>query len=239
LRIDHVMGLRRLWLVPDGAAPTEGAYLAYPLDDLVRLIKLESFRHRAIVIGEDLGTMPRGFRQALLDAGIAGMRVLWFERDRGKYRSPQAWPEHAVAMTSTHDLPTVAGWWRGADIDARAKLGLLGPGENANTQKRRRRRDRARLWSAFREAGLASHPEAPRDAADAVDAAVRFVAATLAQLALIPLEDMLGLLDQPNMPGTVDEHPNWRRRYPGEARSLFEAPQVQRRARFLQGRSAG
>ena len=239
LRIDHVMGLRRLWLVPEGAEPTEGAYLAYPLDDLVRLIKLESFRHRAIVIGEDLGTVPQGFRQALLDAGIAGMRVLWFERDRGKYRSLQAWPEHAVAMTSTHDLPTVAGWWRGVDIDARAKLGLLGPDGTASTQKRRRRRDRAHLWSAFRGAGLASHPEAPRDPADAVDAAVRFVAATPAQLALIPLEDMLGVSDQPNMPGTVDEHPNWRRRYPGQARSLFEAPQVQRRARFLQRRSAG
>jgi 4-alpha-glucanotransferase len=238
LRIDHVMGLRRLWLVPEGAGPTEGAYLAYPLDDLVRLIKLESFRHRAIVIGEDLGTVPQGFRQALLDTGIAGMQVLWFERDRGKFRPPQAWPEHAVAMTSTHDLPTVAGWWRGADIDARAKLGLLGPDGNARTLKRRRSRDRARLWSAFREAGLAARPEAPRDAADAVDAAVRFVAATPAQLALIPLEDMLGVSEQPNMPGTVDEHPNWRRRYPGEARSLFEAPQVERRARFLQRRSA-
>jgi 4-alpha-glucanotransferase len=237
LRIDHVMGLRRLWLVPEGAAPTEGAYLAYPLEDLVRLIKLESFRHRAIVIGEDLGTVPGGFRQALLDAGVAGMRVLWFERGRRKFQSPQAWPEHAVAMTSTHDLPTVAGWWRGADIDARAKLGLLGPDGSVRTQKRRRRRDRARLWSVFREAGLASHPEAPRDPADAVDAAVRFVAATPAQLALIPLEDMLGLSDQPNMPGTVDEHPNWRRRYPGEARSLLEAALVQRRARFLQRRS--
>jgi 4-alpha-glucanotransferase len=237
VRIDHAMGLQRLWLVPEGAAPTEGAYLAYPLDDLVRLIKLESFRHRAIVIGEDLGTVPEGFRQNLLDAGIAGMRVLWFERDRKKFRPPQAWPQHAVAMTSTHDLPTVAGWWRGADIGVRARLGLLGPNGDAKTQRRRRAHDRTRLWAAFQEAGTATHEHAPQNAADAVDAAVRFVAATPAQLAILPLEDLLGLSDQPNLPGTVDEHPNWRRRYPGDARSLFEVPQVQRRAGFLQQRS--
>jgi 4-alpha-glucanotransferase len=237
VRIDHAMGLRRLWLVPEGAAPTEGAYLAYPLDDLVRLIKLESFRHRAIVIGEDLGTVPEGFRQGLLDAGIAGMRALWFERDGKRFRPPQAWPPHAAAMTSTHDLPTVAGWWRGADIDVRARLGLLGPDGDANSQKRKRAHDRRRLWAAFREAGIAAHQHAPENAADAVDAAVRFVAATPAQLALIPLEDMLGLSDQPNLPGTVDEHPNWRRRYPGDARTLFEASQVQRRAESLRHRS--
>jgi 4-alpha-glucanotransferase len=233
VRIDHVMGLRRLWLVPESARPTEGAYLAYPLEDLVRLIKLESFRHRAIVISEDLGTVPEGFRKILSDAGIAGLSVLWFERDGSDFRPAEIWPAHAVAMTSTHDLPTLAGWWLGADIDTRAKLGLLGPDGDASAHKRRRCRDRARLWTAFRKAGVAGHLRPPKDAADAVDAAVRFVAATPAQLALIPLEDMLGLADQPNLPGTVDEQPNWRRRYPGEARTIFEAPQVRRRARFL------
>jgi 4-alpha-glucanotransferase len=239
VRIDHVMGLRRLWLVPDGAQPTEGAYLAYPLDDLVRLIKLESFRHRAIVIGEDLGTVPEGFRQTLSDAGIAGLRVLWFERNGKDFRPAEAWPPDAVAMTSTHDLPTVAGWWCGADLDLRAKLRLLGPDGDAAAQKRRRARDRTRLWAAFRKAGVAAHPRAPKDTAAAVDAAVRFVAATPAQLALVPLEDMLGLADQPNLPGTVDEHPNWRRRYAGEARTMFETPHVQRRAKFLARRRQG
>jgi 4-alpha-glucanotransferase len=239
VRIDHVMGLRRLWLVPDAARPTQGAYLAYPLDDLVRLIKLESFRHSAIVIGEDLGTVPRGFRQILSDAGIAGLRVLWFERDGKDFRPTGAWPPHAVAMTSTHDLPTVAGWWRGADINTRAKLGLLGRDGDAAAQKRERARDRARLWTAFRNAAVVANPPAPKGTAEAVDAAIGFVAATPAPLALVPLEDMLGLAEQPNVPGTIDEHPNWRRRYPGEARTMLETPQVQRRAKCLARRRQG
>jgi 4-alpha-glucanotransferase len=237
VRIDHAMGLWRLWLVPEGAPPTEGAYLTYPLDDLVRLITLESSRHRAIVIGEDLGTVPVGFREILADAGIAGMRVLWFERDGEDFRAPRTWALHAVAMTSTHDLPTVAGWWRGADIEARAALGMLGPGGDAKAEKRRRARDRKLLWAAFRHAGVAADERVPDDDAGAVDAAVRFIAATPAELALVPLEDMLGLPDQPNLPGTVDAYPNWRRRYPGDARSTFDAPQVQKRARSLQRRS--
>src|SRR3977135_3300020 len=102
-----------------------------PLDDLLRLTTLESHRHRAIVIGEDLGTVPEGFREKLDAAGIAGMRGLWFERGGGVVVPPGAWPRRAVAMTSTHDLPTVAGWWRGVDIDARTGLGLFGPETDA------------------------------------------------------------------------------------------------------------
>src|SRR3546814_6000825 len=96
LRIDHVLGLRRLWLVPEGADPIEGAYLRYPLDDLLRLIALESHRHRAVIIGEDLGTVPDGFRDDLHAAGVLGMRVLWFERDHGLYVDPSRWPREAI-----------------------------------------------------------------------------------------------------------------------------------------------
>src|ERR1043166_758795 len=126
LRIDHAMALTRLWLIPEGAQPNEGAYLAYPLDDLLRLTALESWRHRAIVIGEDLGTVPAGFRERLAQAAIAGMRVLWFEQENGRFRPPDRWDRSALAVTTTHDLPTVAGWWRGADIATRAALGMLG-----------------------------------------------------------------------------------------------------------------
>jgi 4-alpha-glucanotransferase len=243
IRIDHAMGLQRLWLVPEGASPADGAYLTYPVRDLVRLIKLESSRSRAIVIGEDLGTVPKGFDQILAEAGIDGMRVLWFERDGEEFRGLPAWPPDAAAMTSTHDLPTVAGWWRGTDIEARAQFGSLGSvadartKENAIAQRRGRSRDRRHLWAAFRDAGVVCNQDVPEDDAEAVDAAIRFVAATPANLALIPLEDMLGLPDQPNLPGTVDQHPNWRRRYPGDAQSLFDAPKMQRRALFLRRRS--
>ncbi len=123
VRIDHVLGFNRLWIVRDGASARDGAYLRYPLDDLLRLVALESRRHRAIAIGEDLGTVPEGLRERLAARGIAGMRVLWFEREsRGEtgnasaFRAPARWDAGTVAMPSTHDLPTVAGWWRGVDL---------------------------------------------------------------------------------------------------------------------------
>ena len=109
VRIDHAMGFMRLWVTPRGARPSEGAYLAYPLDDLLRLTALESHRHRAVVIGEDLGTVPEGFRDRLSQSGIYGMSILWFERNASRFKPPRRWPAETVAMTSTHDLPTVAG----------------------------------------------------------------------------------------------------------------------------------
>jgi 4-alpha-glucanotransferase len=238
VRIDHAMGLTRLWLVPEGAAPAEGAYLNYPLGDLLRLIKLESLRHRALVIGEDLGTVPGGFQEALADAGVAGMRVLWFERDGDKFRPPNVWPRHAVALTSTHDLPTVAGWWRGTDIDTRESLGQFDE-RGVKKERAKRAHDRKLLQDSFRSAGIVGGSDTLINPDEAVDAAIRFVADTPAQLVLVPLEDMLGLVDQPNLPGTVFEHPNWCRRYPGQTSSIFEKPEVQRRARSLRRRAGG
>jgi 4-alpha-glucanotransferase len=225
LRIDHAMSLTRLWLIPEGARPDEGAYLAYPLDDLLRLAVLESHRHRAIVIGEDLGTVPAGFRERLAQTGIAGMRVLWFEKDAGHFRPPQGWTPSAVAVTTTHDLPTVAGWWRGADIETRGALGILG--ESATQARRARTKDRGALWRAFRKAGMASGPQPPpQQSAQVIDTALGFVARTPAPLALVPLEDALGFAEQPNMPGTLDEHPNWRRRTPRPADAMLEEHEV-------------
>lgn len=228
VRIDHAMGLMRLWLVPDGASPTEGAYLAYPLDDLLRLVALESHRHRAIVIGEDLGTVPPAFRRRCRAAGIAGMDVLWFQRDGRRFLAPREWRPEAVAMTTTHDLPTVAGWWRGADLELRRGQGGLGDGEASQ-----RDADRAALWQAFEGAGVAASPQLPLDVEPVVDAAVGFVAEAADALALVPLEDVLGLVDQPNLPGTIDEHPNWRRRYAMPAGDLLTAPTARRRLALI------
>jgi 4-alpha-glucanotransferase len=229
VRIDHIMGLMRLWLVPRGAPASEGAYLAYPLEDLLRLLALESHRHGAVVIGEDLGTVPLGFRARLRRAGIAGMDVMWFERTRLSYRKPARWRRDAVAMTTTHDLPTVAGWWSGEDIRTRRALGRAGAGENDE-----RKQDRVRLWRAFAAAGTAHGAPSPvgRPGA-AVDAALGYVAQSPAPLMLAPLEDLLGLEAQPNLPGTIDEHPNWRRRLVPAAKDLFDAPEVEARARII------
>jgi 4-alpha-glucanotransferase len=231
VRIDHAMGFMRLWVTPVGAEPRDGAYLAYPLDDLLRLTALESYRHRAIVIGEDLGTVPIGFRDRLGQTGIYGMSVLWFERDADRFTGPLRWPVDTVAMTSTHDLPPVAAWWRGTDIDARMKCGWV---RNAESERTTRRKDREALWTAFAsvdasERRLPGADETPR----VVNAAVRFIAATPSRLALLPLEDALGLEAQPNLPGTIDEHPNWRRRYDCDAATMLDAPDVRRRVETL------
>jgi 4-alpha-glucanotransferase len=226
-RIDHVMSFMRLWVIPNGAAPREGTYLSFPLDDLLRLTALESHRHRAIVIGEDLGTVPAGFRELLSQIGIYGMQVLWFERTRNRFLPPQDWSADSAAMTSTHDLPTVAGWWHGHDIETRQELGLVA---DLTAETDTRQTDRKTLWRSFVRADAVSGAmPAPSEPRRAVDAAIQYVAQTPSQLALLPLEDALALEEQPNVPGTINEHPNWRRRYPGNADELLDSPQVRER----------
>jgi 4-alpha-glucanotransferase len=225
LRIDHVFGLQRLWLIADGTDAGEGAYVQYPLKDLLRLLALESWRNGALIIGEDLGTMPDGFQSQLIDAGLLGMRVLWFQRDAGYFVEPSRWPETAVAMTSTHDLPTVAGWWSGRDLGWRARLDLLDPDQTEQQAQAARALDRKALWDAFEHAQIVGRgtptPDAEQGAAVA-RAAASFIGRTPCSLALLPIEDALALSEQPNIPGTVDEHPNWRRRLPGDADTLLE-----------------
>lgn len=234
IRIDHAMGLTRLWLVPQGADPADGAYLSYPVIDLLRLLALESQRHRAVVVGEDLGTVPDGFREALDSAGLHGMRVLWFERHGQAFSAPDAWDQTAVAMTSTHDLPTVAGWWRGSDITTRAAAGRLGVGVTEAEVAAERASDRPVLWQAFVAAGVAEG-EAPSQGGteSVVDAALAFIAATRSPLCLPPIEDLMGVEEQPNLPGTIDEHPNWRRRFSADAGTLLDEPSTALRVQRL------
>jgi 4-alpha-glucanotransferase len=234
VRVDHVMGLGRLWLIPRGAAPTEGAYLAYPVDDMLRLLALESHRHRAVVIGEDLGTVEPEFRRRLSTAGIAGLDVLWFQRDGNDFLPPQAWRRDAIAMTTTHDLPTVAGWWSGHDIEMRTRLGFVA---DETQEKEERAKNCAALWRAFRKAGVVTTSDPPvADTESVVDAAIAFTAQSPARLALVPIEDALGLTEQPNLPGTIDEHPNWRRRLDKPASEILDAPRVRARLKVLRER---
>jgi len=236
VRIDHVMGLTRLWLAPEGGDANEGAYLRYPARDLLRLIALESWRHRAIVIGEDLGTVPEGFDAELKEAGLLGIGVLWFQRDaRANFLPPQQWPGHAIATTSTHDLPTVAGWWQGSDIAWRTRLDLLMPGATDAQTRADRGEDRSLLWQALLDADCVAGDQPSDDAPqDVIDGAAAFIAQTPAPLALLPIEDLLGLEDQPNLPGTVDTHPNWQRRLPATAETLLDHVDCRRRMRLLQ-----
>jgi 4-alpha-glucanotransferase len=139
-------------------------------------------------------------------------------------------------MTTTHDLPPVAGWWKGVDIAARDALGLVA---DRKREERERAKDRSALWRAFRKAGVvaADEPDSENDA-QAVDAAIAFAARSPAPLALIPIEDILGLAEQPNVPGTIDEHPNWRRRLGAPASEILDAPKVRARLASLRRRRA-
>lgn len=231
IRIDHALGLNRLWVIPHGGSAADGAYLRYPIDDMLRILALESQRARAVVIGEDLGTVPEGLRAKLEDRDVLGMRVLWFEREHGGgYVPPDRWQRKAVAMTGTHDLFTVAGWWSERDIDWAWKLGRASPESTEGADRENRARERLGLWSALCASGSAEGDAPPREEPRrAVDAATEHVASAPSMLALYPLEDIVGLREQPNLPGTMHEHPNWRRRMPDDTGMLLEREEVSQR----------
>ncbi|MDZ3992488.1 4-alpha-glucanotransferase [Pseudomonas sp. Teo4] len=228
LRIDHVMGLRRLWLIPRGCKATEGAYLNYPLDDLLRLLALESVRHRAIILGEDLGTVPDGLRERLADKAILGMRVLPFEQTSpGHFKPILDWPDNALATTGTHDLAPLAGWLESRDIDWNHRLQLIDAATELHWRHERQKE----------QAGLRHTLEGNygplKDHAAIIDAAIRYVGHTRAPLVLVPLEDLLGSDEQPNLPGTTQGHPNWRRRFAQPARELLDDEDASRRLELL------
>lgn len=237
VRIDHALGLRRLWVIPSGASPADGVYLHYPQRELLGLTALESQLNRALVIGEDLGTVPEGFRDELAREGLLGMEVLWFERDHaGGFISPGRLRRDAAAMTTTHDLPTVAGWWSGHDIDWQARLGRLRVPEDE--ERNERVADREKLWSALRHAGCVTGTAPPPDEPDLIiTAALQFIGKSHASLAIAAAEDIAGEREQPNLPGTLDEHPNWRRRI--RTRDLLRDDRARRRLdAFITARKA-
>src|SRR5690606_17369786 len=151
----------------------------------------------------------------------------------GYFIDPSRWSGHAAAMTSTHDLPTVAGWWQGIDLQWREQLGRL---PDAAREQAEREQDRRALWAAFNHAGISSgEPPPPSRPEPVVDAALAFVASAPAPLAFVAMEDLLGLEQQPNLPATIDEHPNWRRRLPEGAPQLLQREPVRRRMEILRG----
>jgi 4-alpha-glucanotransferase len=204
LRIDHILGLFRLWWVPEGSSPASGSYVSYDADALLGVIALEAERAGALVVGEDLGTVPRQVRQMLKERAVFGSTVLWFERDEdGALVPPEDWREEAVASVTTHDLPTAAGFLTGEHVRVRADLGLLTDpgGEAANSV-----RERAEMDALLAKEGLA----ADGGLEEKIVALHELLARSPSRVLLAALGDAVGDLRQPNMPGTVDEYPNWR-----------------------------
>jgi len=190
LRIDHVMGLFRLFWIPNGLAPVAGGYIRYPADDLLGILALESARAGAFVVGEDLGTVEDGVRDTLARRSVLSYRCLWFEPGL-----PKAFPRRSLGAITTHDLPTIAGLWNGSDLDAQRKLGL-NPNEKALGETRRRLQRMTRV-----RADAPAERVIERAHALLADAGSVVVTATL--------DDALAVSERPNMPGTLNEWPNW------------------------------
>ncbi len=227
LRMDHVMALMRLfWTSPDG-----GTYVSYPMDALLAVLAIESHRHRCMVIGEDLGNVVPRMREAMASHALLSYKPLIFERlDQGGFRPPSQWPAQALAVVSTHDLPTLAGFWAADDVAVQQALGWLDTDAQVNAQLARAQ-DRTRLLAALQAEDLLpdgvtldaqSAPEMTPSLAAAVHA---LLARTPCLLVGVQLEDLTGQREQPNVPGTTEErHPNWRRRMGVPLEALASQP---------------
>ena len=224
LRIDHAMGLRRLYWIPQGAEPGEGAYVRYPFATMAAILALELQRSRCLVLGEDLGTVPPGFRPAMNRAGILSCRVLYFERTgAGGYTAPSAYPEAAVASVSTHDLATLKGWLDAHDLGWRERLELFAEKGQAEAARAERALDTMRLIRTLRRAGLLAPGPEP-DAETVALAVHRWLGRTPSALVLVQLEELELAVEQVNLPGTIDQHPNWRRRTALTLADLLTSP---------------
>ncbi|HSP38991.1 MAG TPA: 4-alpha-glucanotransferase [Frankiaceae bacterium] len=211
LRVDHVLGLFRLWWVPEGASSGEGTYVAYDADAMLGILALEAARAGALVVGEDLGTVPDHVRTTLTEYGVFGSAVLWFEKDPDDEvpLPPEQWRELAMATVTTHDLPTVAGWWQAEPVRVRAELGLLSRGKDEELAAAAE--ERTALLRAAVDAGALTPSAAGEPDEETVALALHeMLVRSPSRVVLAALGDAIGDVRQPNLPGTTDEYPNWR-----------------------------
>jgi 4-alpha-glucanotransferase len=209
IRLDHVLGLKRYYFIPKGLRPDQGAYVRFPFEALLMAAVQESIANNCIVIGEDLGTVPPAFRETLAKWGIWSYQVMLFERAAdGGYIAPDLYRENALVTFATHDLPTFAGWASGHDLAVMHGLGLDPGVSDGERIAAREAMGRAMAWQGL----------------PAVDylSILKFLADTPSRLLAVTMEDALGLVDQVNVPGTIAEHPNWRRRLPVGLEDLLE-----------------
>jgi len=226
IRLDHILGFKRLYLVPHGYDAKDGAYVRMPFQALLAITALESRKHECVVIGEDLGTVPEGFREEIAEWGIWSYRVVMFERDHdGRFCSADRYAENALITFNTHDLATFAGWRSAGDLTLKRSLGF-DPGET----------DDARRHAFNMLLDILRHHAIEHDDFFAV---LSFLARTRSRLLAVALEDVLGVVDQPNLPGTVHEHPNWRRRIGSELGEIPQSIDLKAFLQALDGRLGG
>ena len=211
VRVDHAMAMARLFLIPNHAPAMDGAYVRYPLSTLLDALAAVSQERRCIVIGEDLGVVPPGFRNVMEARHLHAYKVFWFERDEHSFRDPASWGREALACVGTHDTATFAGWWTGADLDARRRIGQFDDAALSREREARERdRDAVRRAVGWNE-GADHRKEDVRHLSVLVH---ERIARSPCRLAAVQLDDALGSTEQPNMPGTTEEYPNWRVKLP-------------------------
>jgi 4-alpha-glucanotransferase len=228
LRIDHVMGLFRLFWIPKGMTGAEGAYVTYPADDLLGIIALESVRHRALVVGEDLGTVPDYVRPALAKWGILSSKVLYFEREwHGGFRPADQYPALSLATANTHDMPTLAGFWVGRDVALRREVGQLANDEEEARAREERDRDRAHLLRLLEAERILPQGTLPQSSAELRAAVHGFLWSTPAQLVGLSLDDLAGEVEPVNLPGVgPDRFPSWTRKMRADLETITTSEDV-------------
>jgi 4-alpha-glucanotransferase len=226
LRLDHAMGLLRQFWIPTGASAEVGAYVRFPFPELAAVLALESHRAHALIVGEDLGSVPRGFQALLARHGILSSRVLFFERRGGGFKPARSYSPRALVTVGTHDTPTLAGFWAERDIEIRRQLGLL---DEASLGRAReiRAEERAALLRRLRADGSLRAAAPEPSGAELCAAVHRFVCATPAPLVGLSLDDLAGETEPVNVPGVSSEHyPSWTRRMQTPVNDLSRTPRV-------------
>jgi 4-alpha-glucanotransferase len=234
------MGLFRLYWIPRGASPAQGAYVRYPAEEMLKILALESVRQKATIVGEDLGTVAPYIREQLNACRVLSTRLFYFERQgNGAFNQADAYPAWAQASITTHDLPTLAGFWQGRDIHIRQEMHLF-PDDQAEARAwDDRRQAKAAILALLQSQGWLSQEDVQAlSAATELPEQVKWgiithLAQTPCRLVLLSLEDLFGWLDQQNLPGTKDEYPNWRIKLPLLLEDIARAPQPQQAARIM------
>jgi 4-alpha-glucanotransferase len=220
LRIDHILGLMRQYWVAPGMEANEGVYISFPWEDILRIIALESRRNSCVVIGEDLGNVPEGFSETIQNAGLLSFKVLFFERwESGLFKRPETFPIESIVTIATHDTATLSGWWQGRDLEWREQLNLYPNEEAGHADRNSRANERQNLIAALNDLqviDMSNVPETePAKMNNELSVAVqKYLATSPSHIQFIPMEDALEIVEQVNIPGTIDQHPNWLQKLP-------------------------
>lgn len=242
LRIDHVMSMLRLWWIPYGETADKGAYVQYPVDDLLSILALESQRHRCMVIGEDLGTVPVEIVGKLRDSGVYSYKVLYFEHDGEKqYKAPACWPKQSMAVATTHDLPTLRGYWNRGDLTLGETLGLYPDEAVLAGLYEDRERAKQGLLDGLHQYGClpkrAGHKAALMAMTDTLNRGMqRYIADSNSALLGLQPEDWLDMAEPVNIPGTSDQYKNWRRKLTCSLEAMFADERVNKLLKDLDKR---